>query len=106
MARVMIADDSESVRVVLRNIISNSDHELVAEAADGLETLEKFHSLSPDILLLDISMPKKDGLAILQELKKTTPQAKVIMVTASDDMEAIKDCVSAGALALSYTIPE
>ncbi|MCZ6581858.1 MAG: response regulator [Thaumarchaeota archaeon] len=99
MSRIMIADDSESTRIALKNIILDSNHELVAEAVDGLDAVEKFHSLSPDVLLLDIAMPKKDGLITLQELKRTTPQAKVIMITASDDLKAIEDCMSAGALA-------
>ena len=99
MARVMIADDSESVRIILKDIVSVDKHELVAEAADGVETIEKFTASKPDVLLLDVAMPKKDGLTALKEIKKTHPNAKIIMITALEDMTMIQDCVAAGALA-------
>ena len=70
MARVMIADDSESVRIMLKDIVSVDKHELVAEAGDGVETIEKFTASKPDVLLLDVVMPKKDGLTALKEIKK------------------------------------
>ena len=62
MARVMIADDSDSVRLTLKDMIQAGKHEVVAEAIDGIDALEKFDSLKPDVLLLDVAMPKKDGM--------------------------------------------
>ncbi len=99
MARVMIADDSEAVRLTLKDMISAGKHELVAEAADGVETIEKFTASKPDVLLLDIAMPKKDGLTVLKEIKKIHTNAKIIMITAIEDMTMVQDCVAAGALA-------
>ena len=99
MARVMIADDSEDIRNVLKDMMLIGRHEIVAEAVDGIDTLDKFNSVKPDVLLLDIAMPKKDGLTALRELKKTNPDAKVIMITAYSEMSLIQDCVKAGALA-------
>ena len=99
MARVMIADDSEDVRNVLKDMMLIGRHEIVAEAVDGIDTLDKFNSVKPDVLLLDIAMPKKDGLTALRELKKTNPDAKVIMITAYSEMSLIQDCVKEGALA-------
>ena len=99
MARVMIAEDSEAVRLTLKDIISVGKHELVAEAADGVETIEKFTASKPDVLLLDIMMPKIDGLTALMEIKKTHTNAKIIMITALEDMTMVQDCVAAGALA-------
>jgi len=99
MARVMIADDSEAVRLILKDIVSVGKHELVAEAGDGVETIEKFTASKPDVLLLDVAMPKKDGLTALKEIKKTHPNAKIIIITALEDMTMVKDCVAAGALA-------
>jgi len=99
MARVMIADDSEAVRLTLKDIVSVDKHELVAEATDGVETIEKFTASKPDILLLDVAMPKKDGLTVLKEIKKTHPNAKIIMITVHEDMTMVQDCVAAGALA-------
>ena len=99
MARVMIADDSETVRSTLRDMLEAGKHKVVAEAVDGIDTLEKFTSTKPDVLLLDIAMPKKDGMETLIELMKYNPKAKVIMITAHDDMELIENCVKVGALA-------
>jgi len=99
MARVMIADDSKAIRIALKDIILNGKHELVAEAADGVESVEKFVDLKPDVLLLDLVLLKKDGLTVLKEIKETNPNAKIIMITVVDDKQMIKDCISAGALA-------
>ena len=99
MARVMVADDSEAIRIELKDIILNGKHELVVEAADGAEAVEKFVDLKPDVLLLDLVLPKKDGLTVLKEIKETNPNAKIIMITVLGNKQMILDCISAGALA-------
>ena len=99
MANVMIADDSESVRLTLRDMVEAGKHKVVAEAVDGIDTLEKFDSIKPDVLFLDVAMPKKDGMETLIDLMKINPKPKVIMVTAHDDMDLIQNCISVGALA-------
>jgi len=99
MARVMIADDSISVRNILRDMLEAGKHQVVAEAVDGDDTLVKFNSTKPDVLLLDIAMPKKDGMQTLIEIMKYNPKARVIMLSALDEMELIENCVKAGALA-------
>ncbi len=99
MANVMIADDAESVRSILRDMLEAGKHKVVAESVNGIDTLEKFDSVKPDLLLLDVAMPKKDGLETLIDLMKNNPNAKVIMITAHDDMELIENCIKAGALA-------
>ncbi len=99
MARVMIADDSESVRGTLRDMIETGKHKVVAEAIDGIDTLEKFDSIKPDVLLLDVAMPKKDGMETLIELMKNDSKPKVIMITGHDDMDLIQNCIKVGALA-------
>ncbi len=99
MARVMIADDSELVRLTLKDMLEAGKHKIVAEAVDGIDTLEKFDSAKPDVLFLDIAMPKKDGMETLVELLKNNPKAKVVMITAHDDMELIENCTKTGALA-------
>ncbi len=99
MARVMIADDSELVRNTLRDMLEAGKHKVVAESIDGIDTLEKIGPVKPDVLLLDVAMPKKDGVETLIELVKSYPKIKVIMITAHDDMELIENCITAGALA-------
>ncbi len=99
MANVMIADDSEQVRFTLKDMIEVGKHKVVAEAIDGVDTLEKFDSAKPDVLLLDVAMPKKDGMETLIELMKNDSKPKVIMITAHDDMDLIENCMKVGALA-------
>ena len=99
MVRVMIADDSEAIRFVLRDILIIGNHEIVAEAVNGSEAVEKFSQVNPDVLLLDLAMPKKDGLAVVKEVIAKHPSAKIILITASDNQSIINECLSAGAVA-------
>jgi len=99
MARIMIADDSEAIRMVLRDILDIGHHELAAEAANGIETVERFNKTKPDLLLLDMAMPKKDGISALKEILATTPDAKIVMITASDNVNTMKECIECGAMA-------
>jgi len=94
----MIADDSSSIRLVLEDILSIGEHEVVYQAENGVEAVEKYFSLKPDILLMDLTMPKKDGLTALKEIKKIDPDAKIIMLSAADSMKLIDDCLEAGAV--------
>jgi two-component system chemotaxis response regulator CheY len=99
MARVMITDDSDAIRMVLKDILEIGHHELVAEATNGVEAVEKFNQIKPDLMLLDMAMPKKDGISALKEILAINPDAKIIMITASDNLKTMTDCIEAGALA-------
>ncbi len=99
MARIMVTDDSDGIRMVLKDILEIGHHELVAEAVNGIEAVEKFNATKPDLMLLDMAMPKKDGLSALKEILATNPSAKIIMITASDNIKTMTDCIKAGALA-------
>jgi len=98
MARIMIADDSDAIRMVLKDILEIGHHELVSEAANGEEAVEKFNATKPDLLLLDLAMPKKDGLYTIKEIITNNPNAKIIMITASDNLKTMQDCLKEGAL--------
>jgi two-component system chemotaxis response regulator CheY len=95
----MIADDSDAIRLVLQDILSIGNHEIVAEAVNGVEAVEQFSKVNPDVLLLDLAMPKKDGLSVVKELMSNHPHAKIILITASDNQNIINDCLKAGARA-------
>lgn len=99
MVNVMIADDSESIRLVLKDILDIGSHVVVGEAIDGQQAVDKYPEINPDVVLLDLAMPKKDGLAVVKEIMSKHPDAKIILITASDNQKIIKDCLSAGALA-------
>ena len=98
MSRILIADDSDAIRLVLSDILEIGQHELVGEAVNGLEAVEKYSEIKPDVLLLDLAMPKKDGLTVVKEIISADSSAKIILITASDDQKVIKQCVDAGAM--------
>jgi len=97
MARIMIADDSDSVRLVLKDILSIGKFELAGEAINGAQAVEKFNEIKPDLLLLDLAMPKKDGLTVIKEIKASHPDAKIIVITATDNQKLISECRQQGA---------
>ncbi len=97
MAKIMIADDSDAIRLVLKDILSIGEHDVIAEAVDGAEAVDFYQEKHPEILLLDLAMPKKDGLTVVKEVIASDSNAKIILITASDDQKVIQQCLSEGA---------
>ena len=97
MASILIADDSDAIRLVLRDIVEIGKHTVVGEAIDGADTIEKYPQLKPDLLLLDLAMPKKDGLTVIYEIMEMDPKAKIILITAADNIKIIDKCLEGGA---------
>ena len=98
MGNIMIADDSDAIRLVLRDILAIGNHTIIGEAKDGAEAVELFPQLHPDLLLLDLAMPKKDGLDVVKEIIAQNPSAKIMLITASDDQKIIQQCLDSGAI--------
>lgn len=79
---IVIADDHDVIREGIKNILKGHDeYQVVAEAANGEEALEKVEETKPDVLLLDISMPKMSGLDAIKEVKRISPQTKILIIT-------------------------
>ncbi|MFQ5475596.1 MAG: response regulator [Nitrosopumilus sp.] len=97
MAKILIADDSDAIRLVLKDILSIGDHEIIAEAVDGAEAVDLYQKHNPQILLLDLAMPKKDGLTVVNEVMEYDANAKIVLITASDDQKVITQCLKNGA---------
>lgn len=95
--KVMIADDHSMIREGLKQLLElEGNFEVIAEANDGEECLQIINSLNPDVLLLDINMPKKDGLEVLQELKKKCPKMKVLVLTVHNEVEYLMKAMDIG----------
>ena len=77
MARVMIVDDAEFMRMIIRDILLMHGHEVVAEVSDGEEAIQTYLEVKPDLVLMDIIMPNMDGKEALQKLLAMDPEAKV-----------------------------
>ena len=97
--RVVIADDHPVAREGLSNILGSLEGiQVVAEAADGKEACELYHQHSPDVLLVDLRMPGKDGLQVVTELMSgRTPKPRIIVITTYESEEDIRRAVCAGA---------
>lgn len=97
--RVLIADDHPLIREGLRGLLAaEPDLELVGEAADGSEAVEKTDQLRPDVILLDLLMPVKSGIEAIIEIKEKDPGARILVLTSFADDEQVFPALRAGAL--------
>jgi len=97
MKRILIVDDAAFMRVVLKNILVKEGYEVIAEASNGVEAIEKFNEHKPDIVTMDITMPEMDGIVALKEILKIDSKAKVCMVSAMGQESIILESVKNGA---------
>lgn len=96
--RVMLVDDHEMVRNGLGTfLLIHDDLELVGEAGDGEEALRLFASVQPDVILMDLKMPRMDGVEATQALLARSPEARVIALTSFDDDQLVEQALEAGA---------
>jgi two-component system response regulator NreC len=96
--RLLLVDDHDIVRTGLRSFLeSQGACQVVGEARNGAEAVEKAAELSPDVVLMDISMPGLDGLEATRQLKRTCPGAQVLALTVHDDKQYLMEMLAAGA---------
>jgi two-component system chemotaxis response regulator CheY len=97
MAKILLVDDSITSRKILRNILEEEGHEIIGEAVNGKDAVEKYKSLIPDITTMDITMPIMNGLEALKNIMDFDKNAKVIMVTAAGQKNKMVDAIKLGA---------
>jgi len=95
--RIVLADDHPVVREGLASILKAKDIKVVGQASDGEEACRLYDKLSPDILVLDLRMPKKDGLQAVNELMSRIPKPRIIVMTTYEGEEDVRRALSAGA---------
>ena len=98
MVKVLVVDDFPLVREAHAAALARNDQlEVVGEAVDGIDALEKAHALQPDVVVLDLRMPRMSGLVALTRLSAELPHVRVLLLTACDEPDTVIDAVSAGA---------
>ncbi len=100
--KVLIVDDSPDIRALIRVILESKGHTVAAEAGDGESGLRAFSELRPDVVLLDIIMPGKSGLEVLEEIRRLDPGARVFMVTAVEQDDINRRLLLLGASGIIY----
>jgi two-component system chemotaxis response regulator CheY len=85
------------MRMMIRDILTKNGYEVVGEAQDGAQAIEKYKDLNPDLITMDITMPEMDGIAALKEIRKLDSNAKVIMCSAMGQQAMVIDAIQAGA---------
>lgn len=96
-ARVLIADDEPHIRSLISLIVTSLGAEVVGEATDGEQALSMYKQFSPDMVLLDINMPKVDGISALKKIMAINNRTLVVMLTSLNALETVKDCIDSGA---------
>ena len=95
--RVLIVDDALFMRTMLRNIFVESGFEVVGEAGNGNDAVEKYRALVPDLTTMDIVMPEKNGIEALKQIMAIDPRARVVMCSALGQESLIIEALEAGA---------
>lgn len=95
--KILIVDDAAFMRMMIKDIITKNGFELAGEAENGVIALERYKETSPDLVILDITMPEMDGLTALKEIKKIDSTANVIMCSAMGQQAMVIESIQAGA---------
>ena len=95
--RVEIVDDARFMRMMLTDLLSKNGFEVVGSAADGTEAVDTYRRTRPDLVTLDIMMPRSDGLCALEQILAEDPKARVVVVSALEQREMMERALSLGA---------
>ena len=95
--KVLICDDAAFMRMMIKNVLTKGGYNVVGEAENGAKAVEKYKELSPDLVLMDITMPEMDGIQALKEIKKIDGGAKVIMCSAMGQESMVIEAIKSGA---------
>jgi two-component system chemotaxis response regulator CheY len=96
--RLLIVDDALIMRKRIKDIAEGVGWEVAGEAANGEEAVELYRKESPDLVTLDIVMPKMDGVTALKHVLAADPQARVVMISAVDQKDKLSECIGTGAI--------
>lgn len=94
---VLITDDTAFMRMTLRNVIQKNGFDVIGEAVDGEDAVNKYRDLNPDLVTMDITMPKMDGITAIKQIVKFDSNARIIVCSAMGQKPMVIDALNAGA---------
>jgi two-component system, chemotaxis family, chemotaxis protein CheY len=97
VATILVVDDAKFMRLTLGNMLTSSGHTVVGEAENGSEAVEKYGELQPDLVTMDITMPKMDGIEAAKKILNEHPKAKIIMCSAMGQQKIVVEAIESGA---------
>ncbi|MBT9148255.1 MAG: Chemotaxis protein CheY [Syntrophomonadaceae bacterium] len=95
--RVLITDDTAFMRMTLKNILEKNGYQVVGEAEDGQVAVDKYIELRPDLVTMDITMPRMDGITAIKKIIEANPEAKIVVCSAMGQKALVIEALSAGA---------
>ncbi len=97
MAKILIVDDSMLTRTTLRRILEEAGHEVVGEARDGVESLSMYTNKRPDLVTMDLTMPRTDGLDAIKNIISKFPDARIVVISAIGHKITVLEAIESGA---------
>jgi len=95
--KILLVDDAAFMRMMIKDILVKNGFSVCGEGQDGVDAIEKYKTLQPDLVIMDITMPNMDGLAALKAIKKDHPAAKIVMCSAMGQESYVVDAIKSGA---------
>jgi len=97
MANILIVDDAAFMRMMIKDILSKNGYVVIGEAENGLRAIDKYKELTPDLVIMDITMPEMDGIQAVKHIKAINSAAKIIMCSAMGQQAMVIESIQAGA---------
>ena len=94
---ILLVDDAAFMRMMIKDILSKNGFEILGEAENGAKAVEKYKELTPDLVIMDITMPEVDGIQAVKAIKEINPDAKIIMCSAMGQQGMVIEAIQAGA---------
>ena len=96
--QILIVDDAAFMRMMIKDILTGSGFEIAGEAENGIQAVSMYKKLSPDLVVMDITMPEMDGIRAVKEIIKADPRARIIMCSAMGQQAMVIQSIQSGAL--------